>query len=1194
MIPILYGKSETAFTSNGLGRLTDCISCLVTEERNGIFECEFQYPVTGKLYNEMVTNGGIVSVTHDDAKDRQPFDIYKYSAPINGIVTFNARHISYRLSGIVVKPYTAASCALALNGIVTNSVSTNPFTFWTDKAVTTTFKLETPTSAKALLVGQQGSILDVYGKGEYKFDKFEVKLYTNRGTNSGVTIRYGKNLSDTLVENDSGEYYNAIVPYWKGQDGTLVTLTGWYVVQTGETLKYCIPVDFSSEFETQPTELELQTKAAAYLANNTPWLPKENVKVDFVQLWNTDEYKDVAVLERVKLCDTVAIYYPALGLTNSSAKVIKVVYDTLLERYSSIELGEPQQTLAQAIIQPYAQAIASISDKASVSFMEEAIQAATDLIAGGLGGHVVINRNADGEPEEILIMDTDNTSTAVNVWRWNLNGLAHSHSGYNGPFDDIAITQDGKINASMITTGVINANLIAAGTITADKLNANDINSSKTLTVGALTDAAAATVLNSNIAIGGRNLCTGTATAKTLTTVANQNWFTPSVYPLSAYSATALSDASNTQVTVSFDYSITGVDTVFSLTVNFYSGQGGYTEIVTAKVGIPIGNSTGHAEATKDITNNMRQYAHESGVLFSGSGNANANAVLTVSNLKVEIGNKATTWTQAPEDVAADIATAQSTAEGANSQEQLIYISRVSGTTTQSATTTWITNTTGNQNTWTIKRPVYNSSYPVLFVATQRKSVGGTVTCTTPQIDQTTTVIDGGHITTGTIDASVVNVTNINASNITSGTMSANKIQGGTIDASDVTITNLNASNITSGTMSANKIQGGTLTVGGVGDAHGKIDVVDSSGTQIGGLNSNGLQINGRFGWRPSGFSNTIMGDVGTRIYPYSIVEWVQLPNGNYHAVLNTARSLGGTEANPYTEHSLNLYSYPLTGSYVSRARLHVDKDQAELQLDGSGNGAIRLSSSVDVGSQFGGPVTMNSTLDVTQRRCEATLSSAGWYRAIVYNAYDSSSAQGTSGEIVTIKIVYTSQVSVQHEISLWMSYGKVAFLNETSHGTTNLVDKIRYTYAGAVGYVDIHVTSSSSVQYNVSFDVASRTYAQERWVAGTLASVAPAPSGETVLTEYSFAENTIGPSIGQYVETITSFSTASGLGNYYHAFINIGSNINIKPRNVLAVFTDWGEGSNSVTGFTVHGNMHLYVSFVNNTPCTVYITYLK
>ena len=176
-------------------------------------------------------------------------------------------------------------------------------------------------------------------------------------------------------------------------------------------------------------------------------------------------------------------------------------------------------------------------------------------------------------------------------------------------------------------------------------------------------------------------------------------------------------------------------------------------------------------------------------------------------------------------------------------------------------------------------------------------------------------------------------------------------------------------------------------------------------------------------------------------------------------------------------------------------------------------------------GGEFTGNLTVNGVLDVTPRRCEATLSAAGWYRAIVYNAYDAYSAQGASGEIVTIKIVYTSSVNVHHEISLWMSYGKVAFLNETSHGTINLVDKIRYTYAGAVGYVDIHITSSSSATYNVSFEVASRTYAQERWVAGTLTSVVDSPSGETVLEEYTF----IGTSAGKNTFTPSHGTSAFG-----------------------------------------------------------------
>ena len=945
MIPILYSTSETSFTSNGLGRLTDCISCQVTEERNGIFECEFKYPITGKFYNEMVTNGGVVSVTHDDAKDRQPFDIYKYSAPIDGIVTFNARHISYRLSGITVKPFTAASCALALQGIGTNSLSTNPFSFWTDKAVTSTFTLSVPTSAKAILAGQQGSILDVYGKGEYKFDKFDVKLYTNRGTNSGVTIRYGKNLSDTLVEKDNGEYYNAIVPYWKGEDGTLVTLTGWYVVQTGETLKYCVPVDFSSEFQSQPTELELRTKAAAYLANNTPWLPKENIKVDFVQLWNTDEYKNVAVLERVKLCDTVAIYYPALGLTNSSAKVIKVVYDTLLERYTSIELGEPQQTLAESIMQPYAQAIASISDKASVSFMEEAIQAATDLITGGLGGHVVINRNANGEPEEILIMDTDDTSTAVNVWRWNLSGLAHSHSGYNGPFDDIAITQDGKINADIITAGTLNAMLvdiinldadnITSGTLSADRISAGSLSISK---------------LDS-------------ATQNTITTAASD-------------ASTALSNS----------------------------------------------------------------------------------------------------------------ATAQSTAESANSQEQLIYISKVSGTTTQSATTTWVTNTTGNQNTWTIKRPTYNSSYPVLFVATQRKNVAGTVTCTTPQIDNTTTVIDGGHITTGTIDASVVNVSNINADNIKTGTLKAITIQ-------DTGTTPKNYWDLSGGNFVATNGSVGGFTLSSSGLSYGSIRP-EGSGTGF------ALRNDAIYYASESGSIRYITAIDGTGLgfgdntnATPGVWKWITSLN-------HVGRYVDGAYRDSFCIFRRNPPNYTTSSSIVDFT-------------DNGTNFCTKFNGDVETT----GDLTVGGVLDVTTRRCYATLSSPLWYRVFDYNALNEARVSGDIAFLITITILDWARQS--HKITLYGLLGALKFGGEVSVTNTSYVDKIRYVKNGTHGYIDIHYDSADSRYVACYFDVKC-VYPS---VLASFASVRPtmvgySPSGETVLAEYTFAENTGVP---------VSFSPTSG-----------------------------------------------------------------
>lgn len=464
MIPILYDKTETAFLSNGLGRLTECTRCEVTEERNGVYELEFVYPVTGKLYSQLI-QGGVVSVIHDDKKDRQAFDIYKYSAPIDGNVTFYARHISYRLSGIAVSPFTAGSCALALDAIVSHSMQTNPFSFWTDKNVVADYTVAVPSSARALLGGVAGSILDVYGKGEYEFDMFDVKLYTNRGQASGVTIRYGKNLTEFVRELDDGQTYNAVAPFWQSEE-KVVKITEGYVVQTGATEIYCVPLDLSSDFESEPTENELRARAQAYLANNEPWEPSENITLDFVQLWQTDEYKDYAVLQRVSLCDTVSIYFPAVGLTQANAKVIRVVYDVLNERYTQMELGEPKTSLSDALVKPAVKELQKEIDlKPNYGAIQAAIDAATRLITGATGGHVVIKQDQSGEPEEILIMDTDDKSTAVNVWRWNLNGLGHSHTGYNGPYNDVAITMDGKINASMILTGYLMANYIKGGTL---------------------------------------------------------------------------------------------------------------------------------------------------------------------------------------------------------------------------------------------------------------------------------------------------------------------------------------------------------------------------------------------------------------------------------------------------------------------------------------------------------------------------------------------------------------------------------------------------------------------------------------------------------------------------------------------------------------------------------------------------------
>ena len=489
MIPILYNGDETRFITNGVGRLSSCTRAVVTEERNGIYELEFDIPISGERFDE-IERGMIVACTHDDRQDIQPFKIYGRSVPdLNGIVTFYAHHISYKLSDVVVMPFTAGSAAAALQGISDNSINANPFTFWTDKVTVADYKNDVPRIARNMLGGEENSILDVFGGGEYEFDLFDVKLYEHRGTDTDVEIRYSKNLISLNETTDDSGSYNAVVPFWTDSEGRMVTLPEGMLIfegtepqtayltdhnliiirtETNEPIEVAYevvdaaPMDLSDAFEEAPTEAELREAARSRFERSKAWLPSENLEVDFIQLWQTEEFEEYAALQRVRLCDTVSVYYPAAGIEKVKQKVVKTEYNVLQDRYDSITLGEMQTSLGQAI---QTQIMENVPTK---SMMDAAIQYATDLIRGGLGGYVIMTPGPDGYPQEILIMDTPDTATAVNVWRFNQGGLGHSSNGYNGPFSDIALTQDGKINASMITTGILNANVIKAGIISDD------------------------------------------------------------------------------------------------------------------------------------------------------------------------------------------------------------------------------------------------------------------------------------------------------------------------------------------------------------------------------------------------------------------------------------------------------------------------------------------------------------------------------------------------------------------------------------------------------------------------------------------------------------------------------------------------------------------------------------------------------
>lgn len=351
MIPILYENTETSFTNNGLGRLRDCISCEVTEERNGIYECDFQYPVDGANY-DLIQCGRIIAVTHDDSGDVQPFDIVSYSKPINGIVTFHAVHVSYRLTGYVVVPSPGSVYSLTdAFAVIENDTTPNiiPFTFSSDFDSSGYLPIidGTPRSVRQILGGSEGSILDTYG-GEFSWKKFAVNILQNRGVHRDFTVRYGVNLLNYKDDTDYSATFSSCVPYWKGSNGFVIAPRVDLGVTAYNGRNVCAALDLTDKFDTEPTTVQLTNTAMTYMRSNQTVIPQQNISVDFVRLQDFDEYAGFSDLMQCRLCDTINVVFAKYGM-QGSFKIVKTVWNVLTGKYTSMELGALSTTLSDAL-----------------------------------------------------------------------------------------------------------------------------------------------------------------------------------------------------------------------------------------------------------------------------------------------------------------------------------------------------------------------------------------------------------------------------------------------------------------------------------------------------------------------------------------------------------------------------------------------------------------------------------------------------------------------------------------------------------------------------------------------------------------------------------------------------------------------------------------------------------------------------
>ena len=505
MIPILYQTitEGSVPTHYGLGVLTDCLSCEVSEERNGAYELTLSYAAQGIHAADIQLNRYIIAKPNF-TDNPQIFQIYRIGKTMNGRFEVNAQHISYGLSGKAIYSGTANNIVTACAVL---EASAGGFTIDTTKETLGNFSITEPSSVRSWFGGKQGSLLDVYGGGEWKYDNFHCRLMTNRGADRGVQIRYGKNLTDLNQDLDCSNLYTHVMSYWKSEP-TVVRGNLYATGLTLDTQKVMI-LDASGEFEEEPTVGDLDDYTQDYISNHNLISPTNSITLKFQQ--------GETLVERVDLCDTVTVFFEALDIT-AKFKCIKTKWDVLAERYVETEFGDPRTSITDTIASgeipgsgdnsaamnvarqalnmandkrrvfittpepPYdigdlwiyeekifycttmkgANEAYSVDDWTAVdtidsTTLEDAIANATAWITGGNGGYVIIHRTPDGKPYELVISDTEAiTANTAKVWRWNLNGLGYSSTGYNGTFTT-AITADGHVVADFIDVGTLDA-----------------------------------------------------------------------------------------------------------------------------------------------------------------------------------------------------------------------------------------------------------------------------------------------------------------------------------------------------------------------------------------------------------------------------------------------------------------------------------------------------------------------------------------------------------------------------------------------------------------------------------------------------------------------------------------------------------------------------------------------------------------
>ncbi|EGO5849279.1 peptidoglycan DD-metalloendopeptidase family protein [Enterococcus faecalis] len=459
LIPVIFKPGEKDFTTNGLGRLIDATRCEITEEANGKYELEMDYPAISR-FSDYFENGYQIKAKPNDLEEYHIFEIKQtFKDTFTNSIVIYAQSRTYKLGNRQVRLVTVdnRNGAEAMRLIEQNMDEPCDIKLYSDINTDSSTVFEARNVLNCI-AGEQGSLLQYWG-GEIKREPFKLSLLRRRGRDNVGTVRYGKDLKGLTIKFDWQSIVTKVLPFAElqsGADGTSQRIYGdavksEYINKYPDV--YAQYVQFTEDQGVKDLS-SLNKVAGKYFTTLYPGSdkPKVSIELEIEKLTDSEEAKEFSKMRNYNLFDTFTVYHKLYDI-DIQTKVTGIVYDALAEKTIKITAGDIQVAFYKQQSQDFQEFIKTLTKK---DYMSDFIDYITDLINGVKGGSIL--QYPKNRPHTLYFMDTDSTDTAKNVIAINNQGIGFSTTGWKGPFRN-AWTIDGILNADFIRAGKIRSDI---------------------------------------------------------------------------------------------------------------------------------------------------------------------------------------------------------------------------------------------------------------------------------------------------------------------------------------------------------------------------------------------------------------------------------------------------------------------------------------------------------------------------------------------------------------------------------------------------------------------------------------------------------------------------------------------------------------------------------------------------------------